>query len=127
MANIDAAFVEQIFDLPQRKRKPNIHHHSQTDNLGRRLEIPERIFHHQTLRNPPPRLKPDSPDNAIGSSSGGPAALNTVIEQLLGEFPLPLYITQHMLKIFSSALANTISKLAGKSCSRRRRACQSSR
>ncbi len=27
MADIDAAFVEQIFDLPQRKRIPDIHHH----------------------------------------------------------------------------------------------------
>ncbi len=39
MADIDAAFVEQIHDLPQRKRKPDIHPHGQVDDLGGRLEI----------------------------------------------------------------------------------------
>ena len=67
MANIYAAFVEQIFDLPQRKRKSDVHHYSQTDDLGRRLEISEGVFHQETLRNPPPRLKLDSPDNASQS------------------------------------------------------------
>ena len=45
MADIDAAFVEQIFDLPQRKRIPDIHHHGQADDLGGRLEISEWISH----------------------------------------------------------------------------------
>ena len=65
MADIDAAFVEQIFDLPQRERKPDIHHHSQADDLGRRLEISEGIAHPDTLRNPPHRLKLVSSDTAL--------------------------------------------------------------
>ena len=64
MADIDAAFVEQIFDLPQRKRKPDIHHHRQADDLGGRLEISEWISHRRMLRNAPHRLKPVSPDTA---------------------------------------------------------------
>mgnify|MGYP004007052857 FL=1 len=45
MADVDATFVEQIFDLPQRKRKPDIHHHGQADDLGGGLEISEWISH----------------------------------------------------------------------------------
>jgi hypothetical protein len=65
VADIDAAFVEQIFDLPQRKRIPDIHHHSQADDLGRHLEISEEIARPETLRNPPHRLKPVSSDTAL--------------------------------------------------------------
>jgi len=65
MTNINTAFVEQIFDLPQRKRKSDVQHYSQTDDLGRRLEISKGAFHQETLRNPPRRLKPDSLDDAI--------------------------------------------------------------
>jgi len=50
MADINAAFVEQIFDLPQRKRKPDIHHHGQTDDLWGRLEISEWISHPRMLQ-----------------------------------------------------------------------------
>ena len=68
VADIDAAFVQQIFDLPQRKRIPDIHHHSQADDLGRRLEISEGIAHPETLRNRPHRLKPVSSDTAFSGS-----------------------------------------------------------
>jgi hypothetical protein len=44
MADIDTAFVEQIFDLPQRKRIPDIHHHSKADNFGRCLEIDDTLI-----------------------------------------------------------------------------------
>jgi hypothetical protein len=52
MADIDAAFVKQIFHAPKRKRKSNIHHHRQNDDLVARLEVPEcRTFcHPQKLR-----------------------------------------------------------------------------
>nr|WP_291896714.1 hypothetical protein [Maricaulis sp.] len=38
MSDIDAAFVEQILDVPERQRKTDIQHHGQADDLGRRLE-----------------------------------------------------------------------------------------
>ena len=50
--------MEQILHVPQRQRKPDIHHHRQADDLGRCLEIAERISHPKTLRNRPDRLKP---------------------------------------------------------------------
>jgi hypothetical protein len=46
---IDASFKQKILDLAQRKRIPDIHHHRQADNLGRRVEITERIFHPRRL------------------------------------------------------------------------------
>ncbi len=51
VADVDAALVEQIFDITKRKWKPDIHHHGEADNLGRRFKISERImiFHLKTL------------------------------------------------------------------------------
>jgi two-component system chemotaxis response regulator CheB len=51
---------------------------------------------------------------AIGSSTGGPEALHTVIDRLPDYFPLPILITQHMPKVFTAVLANTLSKRTGK-------------
>ena len=34
MTDIDAAFVEQILDVPERQRKANIQHHRQAYELG---------------------------------------------------------------------------------------------
>ena len=34
VADVDAALMEQILDPSQRKRKTDIHHHCQADNLG---------------------------------------------------------------------------------------------
>ena len=39
IADVDAAFVQQILHVPKRKRKPNIHHDGQTDDLGARLKV----------------------------------------------------------------------------------------
>ena len=50
VADIDASFKQKIPDLPQRQRIPDIHHHRQADNFGRRIEIMECIFNPQRLR-----------------------------------------------------------------------------
>ncbi len=34
MADIDASLVQQIFDISQRMRKPDVQHHSKADDLG---------------------------------------------------------------------------------------------
>ena len=51
MIDVDPMLVEQIFYIAQRKWKSDIHHHSETNYLRRRLEIAEGIviFHPQTL------------------------------------------------------------------------------
>ena len=46
VANVDPAFVEEVFNIAQREREPDIHHHRELDDLGRRLEISERITGH---------------------------------------------------------------------------------
>ena len=39
MANVDTAFIQKIFHIPQRERKPHIYHNGQADDLGVRLEV----------------------------------------------------------------------------------------
>ena len=34
LANINSAFVEQIFDVSQREWKSNVHHHRKLDDFG---------------------------------------------------------------------------------------------
>lgn len=46
MTNIDAALVEKIFDVPQRKRKADIHHDRKADDLRGRFKIPKGILAH---------------------------------------------------------------------------------
>jgi len=41
MADLDAVFVQQVFDVAQRQRETDVHHNRQTDDLGARLEIAE--------------------------------------------------------------------------------------
>jgi len=65
VANIDASFKQKILNLPQRQLIPDIHHHRQADNLGRRIKITECIFHPQRLRAATASLKPFCSDNAV--------------------------------------------------------------
>ena len=47
---------------------------------------------------------------AIGSSTGGPAALSTVISALPATMSVPITITQHMPKLFVQSLASRLDK-----------------
>ena len=44
-ADIDAALAKDILDLAQRQRIPDVHHHREANNLGRRVEISEWVSH----------------------------------------------------------------------------------
>jgi hypothetical protein len=61
LADIDAALVQQILDVPQGHWKADVHHSSQTDDLRACLEVPERgmFCHLARLRNrtPPSQAK----------------------------------------------------------------------
>jgi len=70
VANVDAALIEQILDLPQRQRETDLHHHRKANDLGRRLEVAERIFHSLTLPSAHLQLKPGSSDNATQHIAG---------------------------------------------------------
>lgn len=41
VADLDAALVQQVVDVPQRERERDIQHHGQADDLRARLEILE--------------------------------------------------------------------------------------
>ena len=62
VTDVDAALVQQILDVPQRKRKPDIHHHGKADDLGAGTKVPKgaAFCHPQMLGNRPCRLKTTS-------------------------------------------------------------------
>ena len=43
MAHIDPTLMQQVFDIPERERKPNVEHYRQADDLRARLEVLERV------------------------------------------------------------------------------------
>lgn len=53
VSDVDAAFVKQVFNVPKRQRKADVHHHRMTNDLRRRFEIAEWVAH-------PSRLDPNS-------------------------------------------------------------------
>jgi two-component system chemotaxis response regulator CheB len=53
---------------------------------------------------------------AIGSSTGGPQALFTLLRSLPKTLNLPVFITQHMPRLFTSILAQHITRNCGQQC-----------
>ncbi len=45
---------------------------------------------------------------AIGTSTGGPVALKTVLSELPADFPLPIVVVQHMPPVFTRAFAERL-------------------
>ncbi len=43
MANIDAAIVQKVLDLTERKREADVHHHDRSDHLRRAVEPSKRV------------------------------------------------------------------------------------
>ncbi len=48
---------------------------------------------------------------AIGTSTGGPVALKTVLAGLPGDFPLPIVVVQHMPPVFTRAFAERLNSI----------------
>lgn len=67
VTDVDATFVEEIFDIAQRERKTDVQHHRQADDFGAGFEILERraFGHLERLRKTPARLKPSSSDKTV--------------------------------------------------------------
>jgi len=53
---------------------------------------------------------------AIGSSTGGPVALDTVLSALPVSFPVPIVVTQHMPKLFLISLVERLGKDTALTC-----------
>ena len=81
--------------------------------LRRRVSPPRRAGAPPTHR-PAPRAAPQLV--AIGSSTGGPQALFTLMEALGREVRLPVVLTQHMPATFMPILAEHITRLGGMPC-----------
>ncbi|CUH71685.1 putative transposase OrfB [Thalassovita autumnalis] len=64
MADVDTPLVKEIFHVPQRKRKSDVHHYRQPDDLWAGFEIAKRgaFCHPSTLCDRPARLKLVSSD-----------------------------------------------------------------
>ena len=65
VADVDATFEQNVFNLAQRKRIADVQHHREANDLGRTVEISAGISHRLRLRNSPSPLKPIYSDNAI--------------------------------------------------------------
>ncbi len=69
VTNIYTTFVKQVLYVSKGKRKSDIHQHAKLDDLGRGLEVPERVLgHFSRLTALPGRLKPSSADIALRPS-----------------------------------------------------------
>jgi len=65
VADIDTALEQQVLDLAQRQRVPDIHHHRQASDFGRTIEIAEWISHPTRPRTDPAPLKPICSNTAV--------------------------------------------------------------
>jgi len=67
MADVDAAFVQKIFDIPKRKRKPDVHHHRKADHLRAGFEVAKwaAFCHPPKLKGCPARLNKFCSDSAF--------------------------------------------------------------
>ncbi|MCA9115599.1 MAG: chemotaxis response regulator protein-glutamate methylesterase [Planctomycetaceae bacterium] len=52
----------------------------------------------------------------IGASTGGPQALTEVLTSLPQDFPLPIFVVQHMPAQFTRILANRLDSMTGRPC-----------
>ena len=65
VADIDTAREQQVLDLAQRQRVPDIHHHREANDFWRTIEIAEGVFQPLRLGTNPAPLKPICSDTAF--------------------------------------------------------------
>ena len=67
MAHINEPPKQQIFHVAKRKRKTDLKHHRNTNDLGTGFEVLERgaVRHFKALRNRPFRLNKDLSDKTL--------------------------------------------------------------
>lgn len=84
-------------------------------------KMPSQVASPARTSNPPatqPRLGPKTTPTilAIGASTGGPPALLKVFEALKGSVAQPIFLTQHMPAMFTTLLAEQLSRAGGRPC-----------
>ena len=80
--------------------------------VGQRQAVATEATKPAAGQRPSKRFSPVNYDLlAIGTSTGGPVALQNVLTQLPANFPLPILIVQHMPAKFTEAFANRLNQL----------------
>jgi len=84
VADLNAALMQQVLDVAQRQRKPDVHRDRQADDLGTGFEAFERgrFGHAPTLRGHPARLNSNPSDKTLKSDE----TLKFPISSLAGKF-----------------------------------------
>lgn len=79
-------------------------------SAARRAAAPATARERKPIVTPKPRPSRTAPVRlvAIGSSTGGPAALEKLLKALPGDFPVPIVIVQHMPPTFTKYLAQQL-------------------
>jgi len=117
----DANVVDKKTYL-QDKLFPKIQHARSLKSVSKRVHIPVKAV--ATSTNPVSNLKTSNISHsafkadvvAIGSSTGGPAALQEVLSQLPENFSVPVVVTQHMPKAFITSLATRLNQSSSLVC-----------
>lgn len=71
---------------------------------GPSAKIPEHLKPEAPWPQSPPRLV------AIGASTGGPAAVRTIVQQIPADFPLPILLVMHLSEKFEASMVDWLSK-----------------
>lgn len=77
----------------------------------RERQIPETSYINSTSTRPKEKLPNQKTVVAIGTSTGGPKALQRVLTELPKGFKAPVFIVQHMPSRFTKSLANRLNSL----------------
>ncbi|CAN0604253.1 unnamed protein product, partial [Ectocarpus sp. 12 AP-2014] len=83
-----------VFDIPERKRKPDVQHHGQANDLRAGFEITKWVgfCHPAKLRNRPASLKPVLSDSASAGHPGSASApLNGKVRDETGDLLTPTH------------------------------------
>ena len=83
VADVNAALMEQVFDVPKRKREAHVAHHRQSDDLRAGSEISKwaAVCHPARLCNRPARLRLVFCDKTMRPHRGGGACCHTIIDR----------------------------------------------
>ncbi|MFL5345143.1 MAG: chemotaxis-specific protein-glutamate methyltransferase CheB [Hyalangium sp.] len=73
---------------------------------GPSAQIPEHLRPEPAWPQSPPRLV------VIGASTGGPAAVRTIVQQIPADFPLPILLVMHLSEKFESSMVDWLGKSA---------------
>jgi len=106
----DDAYVQDVFKKITNVLTPNRINKSVIKRSKQRKHLSATPAKQRTTRKKVPKYPFDF-IVAIGTSTGGPKALQTVLKQLPENFPAPIVIVQHMPSGFTKSLAKRLNEI----------------